>query len=137
MSGSISGDAVQWSSSQKTSVWANLCRLVSHAGIMMHSCIEKKSSKLQGSTTAQRSDDSVLVICSVPFDMFGLNPDSRTAKKVGRFRTLDINISYRLTVSGVVEPGWPRYSRCRMNHGDSIQVIAVLTHLSSPLRFIS
>ena len=45
-------------------------------GIMMHSCIEKKSVKLQGSTTAEKSDDSVNVTCRMHRDTFGPNLDS-------------------------------------------------------------
>jgi hypothetical protein len=49
---------------------------VSQAGIMMHSCIDEKCCELQGSTTAQKSDDSVNVTCIMHRDVFSQNIDS-------------------------------------------------------------
>lgn len=76
---------------------------------MMLSRIEEKYSGLQGSTIASKSDDSVLVLCSMLVDTFSLNLDSLTGKKVCRFLSLDINIAHRLTVSVVAESGWQRF----------------------------
>jgi hypothetical protein len=49
---------------------------VMHPGIMMQSGIERKISKLQGSTTGPKSDDSVLVTYTMPQGAFVVNLDS-------------------------------------------------------------
>ncbi len=50
--------------------------VMSRGGIMMRSCIGNKNAKLQGSTTAKRSDDSVNVTCIMHRDVFSPNLDS-------------------------------------------------------------
>ncbi len=50
--------------------------VVSLSGIMMRSCIGNKIAKLQGSTTAKRSGDSVNVTCIMHGDVFDPNIDS-------------------------------------------------------------
>ena len=57
-------------------VLGNLCMVMSRGGIMMRSCIGKKFAKLQGSTTAKSSDDSVNVTCVMHGAAFDPNIES-------------------------------------------------------------